>query len=354
MTSATDQFAFCVTLWEMLACERPYAGYDVASLKAAVLGEQRRDLPARVPRRVRMALLRGLSTDRARRFGSMTDLLRELAPRRRTLWLTGSVGVAGIATTLALLGVVRPHADPCNGIELPADAVWNAGRTSALTAVLGDAAIPVTRYLDDRTARWKAARRDACQATNVRADQTPTLLQQRYLCLDRSLADERAAIATLTAKVDRSVIARAVTVAAGGLDPEDCDRSRAPGNAPQVAVVPNELLYGENAGAHAALGAGRYVEVQAMAPSLTSRVVATGDPTIMADWFYLLGSMRMSTNDFDAARDPLRKAAEAGLRSGNDTFVAHAQSALAICQATLGELKGIELQKQILEWVAKQ
>ncbi len=342
VTTATDQFAFCVTLWEMLAGERPYAGHDVATLREAVLGEQRRELPARVSRRIRAALLRGLATDPGRRFASMTELLNELAPRRRTLWIAGGVGLAGLATTITLLGMVRTHEDPCNGIELPADAVWNAAQRSAVTSALGDAAAPVTGYLDDRTARWKAGRRDACQATNVRSDQTPTLLQQRYLCLDRSLADQRAAIATLTAKLDRSVIARAVTVAASGLDPEDCNRTRAPGNAPQVAIAPNELLYAEVARAHAAYGAANYREMLAMEPSLTPRIVATGDPTMMADWFYMVGSVRMAVSDLDGARDPLRKSAEAGLRAGNDTFVAHAQSALATCLATLGELKGID------------
>ncbi len=342
VTSATDQFAFCVTLWEMLAGERPYAGHDIPTLKEAVLGESRRDLPAKVSRRVRAALLRGLSTDPARRFASMTELLQELEPRRRTLWIAGGVGLVGLATTVALLGVVRTHEDPCNGIELPADAVWNGSQKAAVTAALGGAALPVTRYLDDRTARWKAGRRDACQATNVRSEQTPTLLQQRYLCLDRSLTDERAAITTLTAKLDRSLIAQAITVAAGGLDPEDCNRTRAPGNAPQVAIAPNELLYAELARAHAMYGAGRYNEVLAMEPSLTARVVATGDPTMTADWFYTVGSVRIGVSDLDGAREPLRKAAEAGLRAGNDTFVAHAQSALASSLATLGELKGID------------
>ena len=64
ITAATDQFAFCVTLWEALAGERPFAGASVDEVREAVIAGRMRELPARIPRRARSVLLRG---SRARR-----------------------------------------------------------------------------------------------------------------------------------------------------------------------------------------------------------------------------------------------------------------------------------------------
>src|SRR5262249_13976401 len=77
----TDQFSFCVALYEALYRERPFAGATVAELAAAVRAGKVREAPrdAQVPARVRQALLRGLQTDPRQRFGSMDELLRVLS-----------------------------------------------------------------------------------------------------------------------------------------------------------------------------------------------------------------------------------------------------------------------------------
>src|SRR5207244_3763252 len=63
ITPATDQFAFCIALWETLIGERPFAGSDLATLRDAVVHGRRRDIPraVRMPGYVARALQRGLS-----------------------------------------------------------------------------------------------------------------------------------------------------------------------------------------------------------------------------------------------------------------------------------------------------
>jgi CHASE2 domain-containing sensor protein/predicted Ser/Thr protein kinase len=105
----SDQFAFCVALWEALAGEPPFDGPDLPSLRAAVLSGAPRPLPAthRMPPWLRPLLLRGLSRDPARRHGSMSALLRALAQalsrntaRRRLA--TRVLLAAGLSSVLAL------------------------------------------------------------------------------------------------------------------------------------------------------------------------------------------------------------------------------------------------------------
>src|SRR5690606_33120401 len=55
ITEATDQFSFCVALYEALYGQHPFRGTDPVSLSSAVVDNERRPLPAeasRVPRRI--------------------------------------------------------------------------------------------------------------------------------------------------------------------------------------------------------------------------------------------------------------------------------------------------------------
>ncbi|MBA3398134.1 MAG: serine/threonine protein kinase, partial [Deltaproteobacteria bacterium] len=97
-----DQFAFCITVWEALWGERPFASTTFEELSRALESGQLRAPPAlpRVPLRVRAALERGLSPDPAARFPTMHALLgalREPTRKRRRLL---AVGLAAAAMTI--------------------------------------------------------------------------------------------------------------------------------------------------------------------------------------------------------------------------------------------------------------
>ena len=87
----TDQFSFCVALWEALFEQRPFEGDSLVTLRRAVIAGRRREPPSRtrVPRSIVAALARGLAPDPADRFGSMPELLQALAkvrPPHRRVW----------------------------------------------------------------------------------------------------------------------------------------------------------------------------------------------------------------------------------------------------------------------------
>jgi hypothetical protein len=113
ITAATDQFAFCVALWEALAGARPYVGNSIDTLRSRILRGPAGLDASRIPRRLRAVLVRGLDPDPARRWPSMSDLLARLARmhgRARTRrWVLASAATAATIATAASL-LTRPHA----------------------------------------------------------------------------------------------------------------------------------------------------------------------------------------------------------------------------------------------------
>src|SRR6185503_2051750 len=99
----TDQFSFCVALYEALYNERPFAGNTMYALTNNVVQGKVRDAPvnASVPLWIRRILLRGMRATGAERFPSMGDLLDALAKNPATMRRKVAVAVAG-----ALLPVV--------------------------------------------------------------------------------------------------------------------------------------------------------------------------------------------------------------------------------------------------------
>ena len=100
----TDQFSFCVALWEALHGERPFTGETMEALAQAIARGLPAEPPAgsRVPAWLRAALLRGLAADPERRWPSMPALLAVLTDdplaRRRRRLLTAAAALAGVAT----------------------------------------------------------------------------------------------------------------------------------------------------------------------------------------------------------------------------------------------------------------
>jgi serine/threonine protein kinase len=102
----TDQFAFCVALFEALVGHRPFAGRTLEALRANVLGGRRLRPPrSAMPRRVAAILDRGLQREPGDRFASMDEVCRALeAGTRRSIAprLGLAVALAGGAMALPL------------------------------------------------------------------------------------------------------------------------------------------------------------------------------------------------------------------------------------------------------------
>ena len=100
----SDQFSFCVTLYEALYGERPFPGNNIQTLVGNIVQGNIRDAPpgTKVPSWVRKVLLRGLRPTAAERYPSMAETLDALKTDPRAKYRRIAVGVALAMVPLAV------------------------------------------------------------------------------------------------------------------------------------------------------------------------------------------------------------------------------------------------------------
>jgi tetratricopeptide (TPR) repeat protein/predicted Ser/Thr protein kinase len=233
----TDQFAFCVALYEAVVGQPPFAGDDLATLRRRAEAGEVTPIPrsAAVPTWLERVLLRGLAVDPAARFASMDALLAAIergraTPRRRALAALAVVAVAGLAALgLAFAHAGGPAFDGCTLAGDGVGAVWNSaardaiGRAFAATGAADatDAARRVGTLLDRQAGKLRDARVTACRA-NRSGLQSDLVFERRSACFDRRLGELAAISRAMAASKNAKEVERAVQAAAALIDVSSC------------------------------------------------------------------------------------------------------------------------------------
>ena len=228
----TDQFSFCVALYQALYGAHPFRTASFAELMADVTTSRVQAAPAKsaVPAWIRRVLLRGLSVAPQARWPSMDALIAALEhdparARRRLVW--GAVALAGLAGLG--LGVARLARRPvalCQAGGSRVAAAWEDSAGGPRHQLVRDALLAtglayasqtwdrVSTLLDSYTERWLAMYRDSCEATHIRGEQSAEVLDLRTSCLDERLTRLRALVDVLGA-ADRDTVANAIDAVNG-------------------------------------------------------------------------------------------------------------------------------------------
>ena len=341
-----DQYAFCVSLWETLYGQRPYAGDSLAELVTNVIDNVRQPPPstARLPRWLRNLCERGLDHDPERRFESMDALVAALrrghaASRRRT----ATLGLAVIAAAAAGLEGARRldragRVEACEAQGRSIAEVWNPERQRALHQSLVSTGVrhaettsdKVMGWLDAHADDWAAARTSACLRADVEGTWAADLYERSRWCLLRRRVEMDTLVAALVQGEGR-VADRAVSAAASLPGIDSCLNTDVLSRLPSPPTRGREritAIHGDLARATARLMTGAYAEGLALARNATAEAADLDSPPLSASARLLTGRLLARTGEYESAEHELEEAFFIATDAGSDELALDAADAL--------------------------
>jgi len=310
----SDQFSFCVALFEALYGHRPFDGGELVELARNVTRGAVVHVPGerRVPRRLARLVARGLAIAPDDRYPDMAALVAELGAARRSRM---PIAVAALAVTVAIgLVIVEStrRGDSCADSAALVDEVWGPGERTAQLVRFGvlrprEASMieASARLVDNWSASWRLTRRAAC--TDDTAQRAA-----RLGCLDQELVELRAQVAVWR-DADADVVDHAIAAAGALPAPNACDAQTARPIDPAIGVRVAKIKALDRAGLHA--------RAKLELPALLPLAEATGNPASLAAALVAMGRIEHAVGELDLARTHLSRAArEAGLAADDATL----------------------------------
>ncbi len=337
----SDQFSFCVALYEALYGQLPFAGDTVFDLAHNVLHSDPRPPPRErgVPAWVHRAVLRGLAREPAARWPTMRALVSALERdparrRRRVLTVTGVAALTG-ALGFGLADARGETVEPCASARAELDEMWSDARGERVTAAFmstgselaGDTAARVSAALNAYAGAWTDARVEACE-THRDGSQSDRLFDLRTACLDT----QRAALDVLVGafeRADADTVMNAAWAAASLPSPSVCrdlDVLTAklpppddPASARAVQVERERI-----AAAAALRSAGEHEAATSMLEDVLTRAEQLAYAPLTAEAQLGLGAAMLELRDHERALEQLSLSVKTATRLGHDEVAAEA------------------------------
>jgi serine/threonine protein kinase/tetratricopeptide (TPR) repeat protein len=341
----SDQFSFCVSLWEMLTGTRPEATPSHTS---------RVELR---PAWLRRVVVRGLDPDPRRRWPDMDSLRMALDRRKRQQrWATGGLLVTGLLGGVGLSALFETQSDPCADPSPAFDLVWSEQRRASVHAQMlaadkpwvVDLAEPLELALDKQRDEWIQTRESLCRATFIDGVRSEENFDRGNLCLERHL-DRIESLLTLIEEDDEQVLLKfddllielgepGRCVEASGLATALDERRR-----PQIGQAGRELD-----ALSLRVAGGDYRETPARVQAIVERSSKLDAPHLHAEALEILARIEGDQLAVEQAIDTNELAELAGERCAADDLRFRAQCRLVALHG--GSLDGLD---QARGWYAR-
>ena len=315
----SDQYSFCVALYEALFADAPQPEAIVPVVP-------------RLPHHVRAALARGLRRVPGQRYPGMDELLAELGhqpvslARRLAMVLVAVVALGAVAGGMWMQ---RRHPPLCTEASARLRGVWDDDRRSQVHSAFAASGrsyaettfAAVAAELDAYAADWVEMHTESCTATRVRGEQSEELLDRSMICLGRRLAVLRELTEILAGAdlelVDRAseVVARLPALAACG----DRERLLAAVPAPPAALRERVAeLRSELDRATAMTAAGDYQGCRTTVGAVVDASASLDYPPLRGEALLAAGRAAMYSGDGAAGEASLRAAIVELARADDD------------------------------------
>ncbi len=338
----SDQFSFCVALYEALYHAPPFAGATVEEAVQQALAGRLAPVPADAwgGDRLLQIIARGLAAAPAARHPSMRALLGALAlvlpsrqARRRTLAAGAALAGAALVGLVAWQLIQPAHADPCANAAARVDGTWSPALRRQIEATFATAGLPgaaaplLTGPLDRRADELRERYNATCKAARVAGTESATLMDLRMRCLERRLGELGAFVEQVAQTRERQALYGSITHVADLPPTSACDDGDAlarlvpPPDDPRVRARVAELEGKIDAwrGRRHLAGEGALLDELAAA---WPEIEATGHAPLQGQAMLLRGALLLDAGKQAEAAETLVQASVVAARAKDDHTLA--------------------------------
>ncbi|MEM7156920.1 MAG: serine/threonine-protein kinase [Myxococcota bacterium] len=341
----SDQFSFCVALYEALYGHPPFGSNPQSTLQKLAMGQRIKPATAStraVPRWLHRVLERGLAADPSERWPSMNALLQTLERQPRAATVRRASVFTAVVAAVGFYGASAYGEAQCDH-DSRREALWGEAQRQHVREAMHATELPyadetwetIDRQLQVRTTAWADAAQSVCRANEARPEPVANSVQDH--CLERE-HDALASYVELVSASNPDTVRYAVDMVAALPSLEGCARALELDGPRAIAGTADWATTLDVARsldrARLLEAAGQLGEGLSIASDAAARATALG-PRWSAEAQLVEGHLLMSDHQAEAAETKLRGAL--GLAAEHGFTDLRVDSA-----ATLGHVLGVE------------